>query len=140
MPVQPAARKTPQKPSTMEALPEMAHESILANELILGGLLLEPAEMRTTPSGKVLARMELAHHCRNSDLPPIEEWAVRMTVLAVGPLAEQCRLLFPGARIEITGRLNQKRWLRDGQTRWGKLELVARKIRTLTFTEKVETP
>ncbi|MBF0124046.1 MAG: single-stranded DNA-binding protein [Magnetococcales bacterium] len=113
-------------------LPPAAAPSYLANELVLGGLLLEPAEMRTTPSGQVVARLEIAHHCHDGTLPPLQEWAVRMTVLAIGPLAERCRSLFPGAKIRVVGRLNQKRWLRDGQTRWGKMELVAREIETLS--------
>ncbi|MBF0589682.1 MAG: hypothetical protein HQL53_11200, partial [Magnetococcales bacterium] len=33
-----------------------------------------------------------------------------------------------GETLRVAGHLNQRRWIRDGQTRWGRLELVARTI------------
>ncbi len=54
-----------------------------------------------------------------------------MSIMAIGPLAETCRSLEPGVSLRVAGHLNQRRWIRDGVTRWGRMELVARKIQRL---------
>ncbi|MBF0426219.1 MAG: single-stranded DNA-binding protein [Magnetococcales bacterium] len=95
------------------------------------GVLLEPAAVRHTPSGRPLVALELEHRSTVSDTQPPERCELRITVLAVGPLAGQCQDLPPGARLRVVGRLNQRRWIRAGETRWGRTELIAQEIASL---------
>ncbi|MBF0177561.1 MAG: single-stranded DNA-binding protein [Magnetococcales bacterium] len=98
------------------------------NATILEGILLEPAAMQTTPTGLSLATLEVEHRSDMVDVQPLSRYELRMVVLAIGPLAEACRTLPPGSHLRVEGRLNQRRWIRAGKTRWGRTELVARHI------------
>ncbi|MBF0136551.1 MAG: single-stranded DNA-binding protein [Magnetococcus sp. DMHC-1] len=98
------------------------------NQTILEGVLLEPVGVRLTPSGRPVATLELEHRSTVTDLLPLERCEVRIAVLAVGTLAEWCRNLPPGANLRVAGRLNQRRWIREGKTRWGRTELIAQRI------------
>ncbi len=110
----------------------------MINVVCMEGLLLEPVVIRVMPSGLLVGRMEIQHESRFEATPPLEEWLVKLTVVAIGPLAEQTRYLIPGAMLVVEGRLNQKRWLREGETRWGKIELIAQRIEL--SIQKAQTP
>lgn len=100
----------------------------VANHTVLTGVVAEPVVIRATPAGRAIAHITLTHDIRVQGLAPLERLALQLTVLAMGSLAEQCRGLPPGTPLRVTGQLNQKRWVRDGKTRWGQVELVARAI------------
>ncbi|MEO5378405.1 MAG: single-stranded DNA-binding protein [Magnetococcus sp. DMHC-6] len=100
------------------------------NQTILQGMLSVPVDMRYTPTGRPVARFALEHTSVVQDLAPLERLEVRMDVIAVGATAEGCRHLNIGQFLYVKGRLNQKRWLRNGKVRWGKTELVALDIQT----------
>lgn len=110
-------------PETTVALP------VQANYLVLEGTLATPPEFRFTPAGRLVARLCLEHLSQESAGDAPQRIELRMAVLALGRLAEQCRPLVQGTPLHVEGRLNQKRWIRDGQVRWGQTELLACQIR-----------
>lgn len=100
-----------------------------ANQARVEGVLAEPIQWRTTPAGLTTARLTLEHRSRAADPATLggEELRLelRMAVLALGGLAEQCRTWQPGSTVLAEGRLNQQRWTRNNRLRWGQVELVA---------------
>lgn len=108
------------------------------NQVVLDGTLLEAAEFRHTPAGTAVAQFQVEHHADITDLPPLAQLSCRLTVVALGPLAEECRGRFPGVRVRVHGVLNQKQWLRGGVTRWGGLELVARALQWLPTPDETD--
>ncbi|MEO5333128.1 MAG: single-stranded DNA-binding protein [Magnetococcus sp. YQC-5] len=103
-----------------------------ANHSVLEGILLQPVEYRVTTTGRPVLFLELEHLSRHEDPDPLLRLEVRMTVMTMGKLAEQCRSLVPGSALRVTGRLNQKRWVRDGKVRWGRIELAAIDVQKLS--------
>lgn len=104
-----------------------------ANRTILEGTLIAPPEFRYTPAGRLVASLDVEHVSLKSGVganPPLRI-ELRMPVLALGELAERCRLFSQGVSLYVEGRLNQKRWIRDGKVRWGRTELLAQQIKTL---------
>ncbi|MBF0454787.1 MAG: single-stranded DNA-binding protein [Magnetococcales bacterium] len=101
------------------------------NETALDGVLLESPEFRLTPAGRAVASLMIEHISEGNQSAPIKRLELRMPIVALGALADQCRDVRPGQLIRVTGRLNQKRWIRDGKVRWGKLELLAQTIQPL---------
>jgi len=96
-----------------------------ANEVLLEGRLLGPVEYRVTPGGRAVASFELEHLSCHAQPDSGLRLEMRLPVMALGALAERCRVFSPGCLLRVTGRLNQKRWIRDGQVRWGRVELFA---------------
>lgn len=96
--------------------------------MVLEGVLITPVDYRVTATGRPLLWMELEHLSCHEQPDPELRLEVRMPVLAVGALADRWRSLTPGCRLRVTGRLNQKRWVKDGKIRWGQMELVALEI------------
>ncbi|MBF0629003.1 MAG: single-stranded DNA-binding protein [Magnetococcales bacterium] len=103
----------------------------VANQVLLEGQLLTPVDYRVTPGGRPLLMLELEHLSCHEQPDSSLRLEVRLPVMALGALAEQCRTLTPGCRLQVTGRLNQKRWVRDGTVRWGRLELLALEVRRI---------
>jgi primosomal replication protein N len=101
------------------------------NQTTLEGGVIEPPERRVIPSGLTVTRLVVEHLSEITDLPPLERLAARLDVLATGPLGEFGATLAPGTRIHVTGSLNQRRFIRGGQVRWGRLELYARTLRLI---------
>lgn len=100
----------------------------LKNQVTLEGTLLEPVVYRTTPTGQTLATLVLEQVQDTLGKLPVPRLALKLTVVALGRLADQCRPLQTGQSLHVEGSLNQKRWIRDGKVRWGKMELLARII------------
>ncbi|MBF0624232.1 MAG: single-stranded DNA-binding protein [Magnetococcales bacterium] len=117
----------------MASQPPDSGQVIPENRAVVEGVLLEPVRLRNTPRGTLVAELVLAHAREVSDLPPITRCELQMTVVAVGSLAEACRNWAPGIPLRVSGRLNQRRWIRDGRTRWGPVELVAQTLATGTL-------
>ncbi|MBF0179649.1 MAG: hypothetical protein HQM03_06440 [Magnetococcales bacterium] len=102
-----------------------------ANYAELEGHLLAPGDFRVTPAGRPVLVLELEHLSRHEEPESLPLLEMRMPVLVIGEQALICRSLAPGTPLRVTGRLNQKRWVRDGKVRWGCVELVAMEIRVL---------
>ncbi len=101
------------------------------NHTVLEGTLATEPEFRCTPAGRLVAHLHLDHASGGSDGDPLQRIELHLPVLALGPLAERCRPLAPGTTLHVEGRLNQKRWIRDGKVRWGQTELLAHQIRPM---------
>lgn len=110
------------------------------NQTVLEGVLAEPVEIRVTPAGRTVATLMVEHHSQAKDIEPIQRLEVSMAVMAVGPLGDRCRDLVQGSRLRVEGRLNQRRWIRDGKVRWGRTELVAQRIGLLELPQTVDNP
>ncbi|MBF0213281.1 MAG: single-stranded DNA-binding protein [Magnetococcales bacterium] len=106
-----------------------------ANQALLEGQLLAPLDYRVTSTGRPVLFFELEHLSCHEEPDSALRLEARMPVMALGELADRCRTLMPGCTLRVTGRLNQKRWVRDGKVRWGRLELVAMEIRMLCAPE-----
>ncbi|MBF0296922.1 MAG: single-stranded DNA-binding protein [Magnetococcales bacterium] len=102
-----------------------------ANHAELEGNLLAPGDFRVTPAGRPVLVLELEHQARCEEPESLPLLELRMPVLVIGEQALAYRSLAPGTPLRVTGRLNQKRWVRDGKVRWGRVELVAMEIRVL---------
>ncbi len=103
-----------------------------ANRTVLEGTLLKSGDYRLTAAGRPILSLELEHLSQYDDPEPALRLELRMTVVVVGVLAELHRRLPLGSVLRVTGRLNQKRWVRDGKVRWGVIELVACDLQVLT--------
>ncbi|MBF0622784.1 MAG: single-stranded DNA-binding protein [Magnetococcales bacterium] len=101
------------------------------NEAVLDGVLVEKPQFRSTPQGRSVVTLILGHRSEVSDLKPISRLEVQMSVVALGSLANACRDIKVGTPLRVRGRLNQKRWIRQGVTRWGQTELVAQSLEPL---------
>jgi primosomal replication protein N len=103
----------------------------LANQTILHGVVIQPAEFRFTPTGRQVALLIVEHLSESDQSAPIQHLELRMPIVALGDLAQICRDIAVGQNIRVEGSLNQKRWIRDGKVRWGKTELIASSIQLL---------
>ncbi|MBF0271150.1 MAG: single-stranded DNA-binding protein [Magnetococcales bacterium] len=113
--------------------PDSPHPA--ANQVLLEGQLLAPVDYRVTPAGRPVLFLEMEHGSRHEQPDSSLCLEARMPVMALGDLALRCRSLTPGCTLRVTGRLNQKRWVKDGKVRWGRLELVAMEIRMLASAD-----
>ena len=102
-----------------------------ANRVELEGVLTEPVKFRTAPSGTRVASLELEHRSPGDPNSPVPLYHLAITVVAVGELGERFAQLETGSSLKVSGQLNQRRWIRDGQTRFGKMELMARQIEVM---------
>lgn len=98
----------------------------LVNQVVLDGVLVEPPILRATPNGRSVLALELEHETLDSLSG--QRTACHIAVVALDQLAEFGRSLKMGEYLRVTGRLDQRRWIREGKTRWGRMELVARQL------------
>ncbi|MBF0189120.1 MAG: single-stranded DNA-binding protein [Magnetococcales bacterium] len=97
------------------------------NYTVIDGEVVEPVEHRFTPSGKSVLMFLLEHLSEGDEA--LGRVHLRISVSIFGMLADVwSRSVKPGMRLQVSGYLNQRRWIRDDETRWGKIELHARKI------------
>ncbi|MEO5345713.1 MAG: single-stranded DNA-binding protein [Magnetococcus sp. YQC-9] len=106
------------------------------NHVEFDGRLMTPVDYRVTPAGRPVAYLEVEHFSTHDAPETALRLEARVVVVTMGALAESCRGLTSGTRLRVIGRLNQKRWVRDGQVRWGRLELLALKIEILASDER----
>ena len=102
-----------------------------ANTVTLEGTLVTAPEFRYTPSGRLVASLEVEHCSQEGIGDRTRRIELRIPVQALDALAERCRPLVQGVVLRLEGTLNQKRWIRDGRVRWGKTELLAKEITPL---------
>ncbi|MEO5366772.1 MAG: single-stranded DNA-binding protein [Magnetococcus sp. WYHC-3] len=98
------------------------------NVLELEGMVQSVPDLRSTPAGTPVLRFELRHEPEVAEDDASLRIAALIEVVLIGPLAERHRSLRPGSALRVCGVLNQQRWLRQGQVRWGRMELVARDV------------
>lgn len=103
----------------------------LENQVRLEGTLAKSCEVRYTPSGVMVATLELEHTSEVADADPIKRLELKMPVVSFGALAEVCAALPQGACVRVVGRLNQKRWIRENRIRWGQVEVIATSLEVL---------
>lgn len=96
------------------------------NQVVLDGILVEPPVLRATPNGRSVVSLEVEHD--TLDPRSGQRTAVHITVIALDQLAEYGRTLPVGASVRVVGSLDQRRWIREGKTRWGRMELLARQL------------
>ncbi len=99
------------------------------NLTTLDGVVIQPADFRYTPAGRAVLHLMVEHVSRADPAAAIERLELHMPVVLLGELAERHRDITQGQYLHIEGSLNQKRWIRDGKVRWGKMELLARTVR-----------
>ena len=125
-------------PNAAVTLPTVVGHSPV-NHVVLEGTLIAPPEFRRTPSGRLVASLEIEHVSLESGVDHPQRIELRMPILALGTVAEECRLFCQGASLSVEGWLNQKRWIRDGKVRWGRTELLAQHV-TLLNPQKSPSP
>lgn len=111
-----------------------------ANRVVLEGVLAASPEFRMTPAGRLVAHLHIEHVSQGSEGEHPPRIELRMPVLALGLLAEQCRPLAQGSLLYVEGTLNQKRWIRDGKIRWGETELLAHHIKRMDHKADTTLP
>jgi len=97
------------------------------NELVLGGQLLRPAEVRTTPAGIPIARFVLVHRSRRTEAGQMRDVECRVAVVASGsPLANVIAGCPEGSWCEVRGFLSRAGYRAPDM----RIELHALEIRT----------
>lgn len=101
------------------------------NNVTIVGTLTRDPELRFTPSGQGVASFGLAVNRRwqNKQTNEWEETASFFDVVAWGTLGENvAESLTKGARVVVTGRLDQRSWETDSGDKRSKVEIVADEI------------
>lgn len=115
--------QTPTKPTTTAG-------GFTWNKVIFTGNLGKDPEMNYTPSGKAVTKFTLAVG-QGKDGQGKEKPSMWLNVETWNALAEQCfEGLAKGARVEVSGRLVQDVWEKDG-TKQYRLKVVAQNVRLL---------
>ncbi|MBF0609766.1 MAG: single-stranded DNA-binding protein [Magnetococcales bacterium] len=104
-----------------------------SNEVILQGVVVETPILRTTPNGRSVVALEVEHHAPTESSG--QQVACRLTLITLDDLAHKGKSLQPGSVVKARGRLNQRRWIRQGITRWGKMELLVDELTAITSPE-----
>jgi single-strand DNA-binding protein len=99
------------------------------NRVIMGGNLVADPELRYTTSGTAVSNMRIAV---GSKYKSGEEWKEETLFIGVviwGKQAESCaQYLDKGRQVLVEGRLQERSWESDGQTR-KKMEIVASTVK-----------
>lgn len=101
------------------------------NEVHLIGNVTREPELRFTPSGSAVANFGLAVNRRwkNQQTDEWEEQVSFFDVVCWRELAENVTESIPkGARVIVTGRLDQRRWETDSGDKRSKVEVVADEV------------
>ncbi len=99
-----------------------------ANQLVISGQLLKPAEVRTTPAGIPIARLVLAHRSRRNEAGQMRDVECRVSVVASGKaLTTGIEALPPGTGLTVKGFVSRAGY-RAPDTR---IELHALEIQTV---------
>jgi len=107
----------------------------LDNEVKIGGNLTRDAELKYTNSGKAIARFSIAH---NSSYKKGETWEEEVSffdVTVLGASAEKAGGLTKGSRVNLSGKLKQERWEKDGKTN-SRVVIIAFTVEVMPRTDK----
>lgn len=101
------------------------------NNVELVGNLTRDPELRFTPNGQQVAQFGLAvnRRWRNRQTNDWEEQTSFFDVVCWSELAENvCESLTKGARVMVTGRLEQRSWTTESGDKRSKVEVVADEV------------
>jgi single-strand DNA-binding protein len=97
------------------------------NKVIMVGNLTQDVELRYTASGKAVANMRIAVNEKYGD----KDETLFIDAVVWGKQAESCsQYLSKGRQVLVDGRLQERSWESDGQTR-KKTEIVANTVKFL---------
>jgi single-strand DNA-binding protein len=103
------------------------------NKIILIGNLTRDPELKYTPQGTPVTSFRIAV---NSRLSQEKQETLFIDVIAFGRVAETSNeYLTKGSSVLVEGRLHERRWETDGQSRI-KYEVLANTVRFLSKKEK----
>jgi single-strand DNA-binding protein len=103
----------------------------LFNRVILIGNLTKDPELRYTPSGTPVTSFRLAVNSRIKLGDEKREETLFIDIVVFGKQAETCgQYLSKGRPVLVEGRLQERRWESEGQTR-SKFEVIAQTVRFL---------
>jgi single-strand DNA-binding protein len=101
----------------------------MSNSVSLVGNLTREPELRYTTSGRGVASFGLAVNRRYQSNGEWQEQTSFFNVVAWGDLGENCAAsLTKGARVVVTGRLEQRSWETDGGDKRSVVEVVADEV------------
>lgn len=101
------------------------------NKVILIGNLTKDPELRYTPQGSAVATLRLAVNTKFRSGEEMKEETLFIDIVVWGKQAETTsQYLSKGRSVLVEGRLQERRWEKDGQQR-SKMEVVAQNVRFL---------
>lgn len=101
------------------------------NRIILIGNLTKDPDLRYTPQGTPVSTLRLAVNSRFKQSDEMREETLFIDVVVFGKQAEtSSQYLSKGSPVLIEGRLQERKWESDGQTR-SKMEVIAQTVRFL---------
>ena len=102
------------------------------NKVILIGNLTKDTEIRYTPQGTPVCTLRLAVNSKYKQGNDMKEETLFIDAIVFGKQAESCsKYLNKGSQALVEGRLQERRWEKDGQQR-SKFEVVAQSVRFLS--------
>jgi single-strand DNA-binding protein len=108
-------------------------EEDMYNKIILIGNLTRDPELKYTPQGTPVTSFRIAV---NSRLSQEKQETLFIDIIAFGRVAETSNeYLTKGSSVLVEGRLHERRWETDGQSRI-KYEVLANTVRFLSKKEK----
>jgi len=104
---------------------------IMFNKVIMVGNLTQDVELRYVASGTAVANMRIAVATKYRSGDEYKEETLFIDVVVWGKQGESCsQYLVKGRQVLVEGRLQERSWESDGQTR-RKTEIVANTVRFL---------
>ena len=101
------------------------------NKVIMVGNLTQDPELRYTASGTAVANLRIAVSSKYRSGDEYKEETLFIDVVVWGKQGESCsQYLSKGRQVLVEGRLQERSWESDGQTR-RKTEIVANTVRFL---------
>ena len=105
------------------------------NKVILVGRLTQTPELRYTPKGVAVARLNIAVNQKRNK----KTESFFIDVIALNKLAEFCSQYFhKGKGIYIEGSLSMKKWTADDKTSKTKIEVIADRVSFLEGGEETQ--
>jgi len=102
------------------------------NKVILIGNLTKDPELRYTPQGTPVATFRLAVNSKYKQSDDAKQDTTFIDIVVFGKQAEPCaQYLNKGSSALVEGRLQERRWEKDGQQR-SKFEIVAQSVQFLS--------
>lgn len=105
------------------------------NEVKIGGNLTRDAELKYTNSGKAIARFSIAHNSSYKKGDTWEEEVSYFDVTVLGSSAESAGAMTKGTRVNLSGKLKQERWEKDGKAN-NKVVIIAFNVEVVPKTDK----
>ena len=85
----------------------MDFNTLVTNQLVIVGELLELETLRYTPAGIPLLRFKLRHTSEQTEADSKRKVGCEITVVALGKIATQAQKLTNGTQVKVLGFLNK---------------------------------